>query len=151
MAGLRLAHLPAFLEVCQLIVNNAYSMNIIHVLLGTFLSNGITHIQWIGMITFFTLWILNLFFKALHCLIPGIIHSLKQDGGAKSIANFTNYTACQSEILWAFRIIGEFFCWIAFQFLNNFDFLRCLGLCYGSFWPRTHLSICKRKSWWLLF
>merc|ERR1712212_455368 len=57
MAGLRLAHLPAFLE-------------------------------------------------ALHSLIPGLIHSLKQDGGAKSIANFTNYAACQSEILWAFRIIG---------------------------------------------
>ena len=47
--------------------------------------------------------------QALHCLIPGLIHSLKEDGGAKSIANFTNYTICQSEILWAFRIIGEFF------------------------------------------
>merc|ERR1712212_817110 len=57
MAGLRLAHLPAFLE-------------------------------------------------ALHSLIPGLIHSLKQDGGAKSIANFTNYSTCQPEILWAFRMIG---------------------------------------------
>ena len=64
MAGLRLAHLPALLEVCQLIVNNVYSIKIIFVLLGTFLSNGITHIQWIGMWrqNFFTLWILNLFF-----------------------------------------------------------------------------------------
>merc|ERR1711971_33865 len=57
MAGVRLAHLPAFLE-------------------------------------------------AVHSLIPGLIHSLKQDGGAKSIANFTNYSTCQAEILWAFRIIG---------------------------------------------
>merc|ERR1711971_911760 len=57
MAGVRLAHLPAFLE-------------------------------------------------AVHSLIPGLIHSLKQDGGAKSIANFTNYSTCQVEILWAFRIIG---------------------------------------------
>ena len=50
--------------------------------------------------------------QAVHSLIPGLIHSLKQDGGAKSIANFTNYSTCQAEILWAFRIIGEVFGWI---------------------------------------
>merc|ERR1711971_1245392 len=49
---------------------------------------------------------LTAFLEAVHSLIPGLIHSLKQDGGAKSIANFTNYSTCQAEILWAFRIIG---------------------------------------------
>merc|ERR1711874_556737 len=46
------------------------------------------------------------FLEALHCVIPGLIHALKTDGGAKSIANFTNFATCQPEILWAFRIIG---------------------------------------------
>merc|ERR1712211_180289 len=39
-------------------------------------------------------------------LVPGLIHSLKADGGAKTITNFTNYNTCEREILWAFRIIG---------------------------------------------
>jgi len=42
----------------------------------------------------------------MHSLVPGLIHSLKADGGAKTIANFTNYNTCEPEILWAFRIIG---------------------------------------------
>merc|ERR1712013_931 len=44
--------------------------------------------------------------SAVHSLVPGLIHSLKADGGAKTIANFTNYNTCEPEILWAFRIIG---------------------------------------------
>ena len=78
MAGVRLAHLPAFFEVCLSI----------HIVKMSFETCSL---------------------QALHCLIPGLIHSLKEDGGAKSIANFTNFTTCQSEILWAFRIIGELF------------------------------------------
>jgi len=63
------------------------------------------------------------FFEALHLLIPGLIHALKEDGGAKSIANFKNFTTCQAEILWAFRIIG------AWGFMSG---LSSLALIYQS-------------------
>ncbi len=39
-------------------------------------------------------------------LIPGIIHVFASDGGAKSIADFTNYTNAEKEILWAFGVFG---------------------------------------------
>ena len=32
---------------------------------------------------------------ALSDLIPGLIHVFKEDGGAKSIANFTQYETCK--------------------------------------------------------
>merc|ERR1712130_1011514 len=63
------------------------------------------------------------FFEALHLLIPGIIHALKEDGGAKRIANFTNFNTCQAEILWAFRIIG------AWGFMSG---LSSMALIYQS-------------------
>merc|ERR1739842_132062 len=47
-----------------------------------------------------------LILQSLFALIPGLIHTFHPDGGAKSIAGFTNYETCQPEILWAFRIIG---------------------------------------------
>ena len=45
--------------------------------------------------------------EGLHQLIPGFIHVFHQDGGANSIAGFTNYEKCEQEILWAFRILGK--------------------------------------------
>ena len=42
----------------------------------------------------------------LHLLIPGLIHSYHPDGGAKTIADFTNFEKCQQEILWYFRLLG---------------------------------------------
>merc|ERR1711915_399589 len=49
---------------------------------------------------------LHLFLEGLHEFIPGLIHAFKEDGGAKSIAGFTNYEKAKPEILWAVRIIG---------------------------------------------
>ena len=51
--------------------------------------------------------LLLLVLEGLHNLVPGLIHSLKADGGAHSIAGFTNYERAKPEILWAFRIIGN--------------------------------------------
>ena len=39
-------------------------------------------------------------------MLPGLIHSYHPDGGAKTIADFTNYEKCQLEILWYFRHLG---------------------------------------------
>ena len=50
---------------------------------------------------------LLLLLEGLHEFIPGLIHAFKEDGGAKSIAGFTNYEKAKPEILWAFRIIGR--------------------------------------------
>merc|ERR1712142_180855 len=47
-----------------------------------------------------------LILEGLHGLLPGIIHTFKSDGGAQSIAGFTNFQKSKAEILWAFRIIG---------------------------------------------
>ena len=38
--------------------------------------------------------------------VPGLIHVFAPDGGAKSIAGFTNYESAQQEILWAFGVFG---------------------------------------------
>ena len=45
--------------------------------------------------------------SGLLLLIPGLIHSYHPDGGAKTIADFTNYEKCQQEILWYFRLLGK--------------------------------------------
>ena len=45
---------------------------------------------------------------AVSDFIPGLIHVFKDDGGAKSIANFTQYDTCKQEILWAFNVFGTF-------------------------------------------
>ena len=45
--------------------------------------------------------------NGLHLFIPGLIHALKVDGGAESIAGFTNFSRCKAEILFFFRVIGE--------------------------------------------
>ena len=37
---------------------------------------------------------------------PGLIHIFAPDGGASSIADFTNYSSAEQEILWAFGAIG---------------------------------------------
>ena len=50
---------------------------------------------------------LLLVLEGLHGLVPGLIHSFKHDGGAKSIAGFTNYEKSKAEILWGLRIIGQ--------------------------------------------
>ena len=50
---------------------------------------------------------LLLLLEGLHGFIPGLIHTFKSDGGAQSIAGFTNYEKSKAEILWAFRIIGK--------------------------------------------
>ncbi len=39
-------------------------------------------------------------------LVPGLIHVFAPDGGASSIAGFTNFNAAQAEILWAFGVFG---------------------------------------------
>ena len=39
-------------------------------------------------------------------LVPGLIHTFAPDGGAKSIADFTNYQSAKNEILWAFGVFG---------------------------------------------
>ena len=44
--------------------------------------------------------------SGLLLLIPGLIHSYHPDGGAKTIADITNYEKCQTEILWYFRLLG---------------------------------------------
>ena len=51
---------------------------------------------------------LLLVLEGVHGLVPGLIHSFKHDGGAQSIAGFTNYEKSKAEILWAFRIIGQY-------------------------------------------
>ena len=37
---------------------------------------------------------------------PGLIHIFAPDGGASSIADFTNYSSAEQEILWALGAIG---------------------------------------------
>jgi hypothetical protein len=37
---------------------------------------------------------------------PGLIHVFAPDGGAGSIAGFSNYQAAEKELLWAFGIFG---------------------------------------------
>ena len=39
-------------------------------------------------------------------LIPGLIHTFAPDGGASSIAGFTNFELCKDIILWAFGVFG---------------------------------------------
>ena len=39
-------------------------------------------------------------------LVPGLIHVFAPDGGASSIADFTNYDIAKSEILWALGAMG---------------------------------------------
>ena len=38
---------------------------------------------------------------------PGLIHVFAPDGGANSIAGFTNYQGAEKELLWAFGIFGS--------------------------------------------
>ena len=38
---------------------------------------------------------------------PGLIHVFAPDGGASSIAGFTNYQVAEKELLWAFGIFGS--------------------------------------------
>ena len=45
--------------------------------------------------------------NGLHLFLPGLIHALQADGGADTIAGFTNYGRCKPEILFFFRVIGE--------------------------------------------
>jgi hypothetical protein len=37
---------------------------------------------------------------------PALIHIFAPDGGASSIAGFTNYSIAKQEILWAFGAMG---------------------------------------------
>ena len=37
---------------------------------------------------------------------PALIHTFAPDGGASSIAGFTNYASAEQEILWAFGVMG---------------------------------------------
>jgi hypothetical protein len=39
---------------------------------------------------------------------PALIHTFAPDGGASSIAGFTNYSTAEKEILWAFGVMGTF-------------------------------------------
>ena len=48
----------------------------------------------------------SLIILSLLDLGPGLIHVFAPDGGAKSIANFTNYSIAEKEILWAFGVFG---------------------------------------------
>ncbi len=38
---------------------------------------------------------------------PGLVHVFAPDGGAKSIADFTNYDNAEKELLWAFGVFGN--------------------------------------------
>ena len=51
--------------------------------------------------------VIDKFCLGVMLLIPGLIHSYHPDGGAKSIADFTNYEKCQPEIMWYFRLLGK--------------------------------------------
>merc|ERR1712198_694950 len=44
--------------------------------------------------------------RGLHWFIPGLIHSYHPDGGAHSIAGFTNYKKSEKEILFFLRALG---------------------------------------------
>ena len=76
--------------------------NIAHYLIGIQGMNTVRHRVKLVNATLTILMILG-----LQLLLPGLIHSYHPDGGAKTIADFTNYEKCQPEILWYFRLLGK--------------------------------------------